>query len=265
MDKNSIAVLKDNETSIEISFNKIQKKFDSIREADGPEKKSIISSIKKELSSIKENSSLMKSEIQNLHNENNKLDWEATLSKIKSRINSFKEKLNRIENEHVIGDDDPTNINNHVDMNQMNLRQVMKRGDNFLDADDKAIGNIGKTLGQDIEMMKNVNIELNKQSEKLDNIDDNLKEIDYSLDRAKKQISNMFRIYSSDKCITRLLVIIMIFILVNLLVSALGGDNKKNFNVPHDIFKSNGNYTSNGIICNVGYLKLFIGIFLWFL
>ena len=63
----------------------------------------------------------------------------------------------------------------------------------------------------------------------------------------------MFKMYSSDKCITCLIVVILIIIVTIIIVSACGGDNKNNFNVPHDIFSSNNktvnsaHYFSNSI------------------
>ena len=69
--------------------------------------------------------------------------------------------------------------------------------------------------------------------------------MDYSLKRAGKQITSMFKMYSSDKCITCMIVVILIIIVTIIIVSACGGDNKNNFNVPHDIFNTNNNKTSN--------------------
>ena len=263
MDKNTIAILQDNQTSIEVSFNKIDKKLSSASSADTSEKKSIINSIKQEIANVKASISLMKAELQNLHSEENMTTWEETISQIKSRVKSYSEKLTNLENEQKenLENVDPTDIDVQVDLNKMNVQQVMQRGENILDADDKAIENMGRVINQDVDVMKNVNVELNKQNEQLDNIDDDLKDIDYSLERAGKQIKNMFKLYSSDKCITCMIVVILLIIITIILVSALGGDSNKNFNVPHDIFNSNpkGNSTSFGGWIKVDYFAL--GIF----
>jgi len=71
-----------------------------------------------------------------------------------------------------------------------------------------------------------------------------LKEINYSLERAKNKITDMFKIYSKDKCIICLIVLILIIIVTIIIITACGGDNKNSFNVPHDIFLSN-NITTN--------------------
>ena len=131
-----------------------------------------------------------------------------------------------------------------VDLNQLNAQQVIDRGDKILDVDDQAIDNMAKIVNKDVDQMKNVNVELNAQQEKLENVDADLKEMDYSLKRAGKQITSMFKMYSHDKCITGLIIVILVIIVVIIIVAACGGDNEKNFNVPHDIFGSNNNNTS---------------------
>ena len=261
MDKNTIAILQDNQTSIEVSFNKIDKKINSASSADNSQKKSIINSIKQEIANVKGNLSLMKAELQNLESEENMTNWEEIISQIKSRIKNYTEKLTNLENEQKENSEnaDPLDIDVQADLNKMNVQQVMQRGDNILDADDKAIDNMGRVINQDVDVMKNVNVELNKQNEHLDNIDDDLKDIDYSLERAGKQIRNMFKLYSSDKCITCMIVVILLIIITIILVSALGGDKNKNFNVPHDVFNSNANgnpTSSNGVWSKVDYFVL---------
>ena len=104
---------------------------------------------------------------------------------------------------------------------------------------------MAKIVNNDVDQMKNVNVELNAQQEKLENVDSDLKEMDYSLKRAGKQITNMFKLYAKDKCILGLIIIIVIIIVVIIIVSICGGDNEKNFNVPHDIFGTNNNNTSS--------------------
>ena len=127
----------------------------------------------------------------------------------------------------------------------MNSQQVIDRGDKIVEANDKAIDNIQAHVNKDNEIMAGVNSNLQGQIEKFDKVDSDLKEMDFSVDRAKKKLTSMFKIYASDKCITCMIVAILIIIVVIIIVSACGGDNKNNFNVPHDIFGTNKNSTSN--------------------
>ena len=248
MDKNTIAILKDYQSSVETSFKKIDNKLSLYNKSEKSQKKSTISSLKQELANIKANMGMMKAELQNLEDQGNANIWEENISKLKSKVKSYSEKIknldtvsNEIDNNNV----DYTDPDEKVNYNDLNVQQVMDRGDRILDQDDNAIKNMANVVNQDVEHMKNVNIELNRQQEKLDNVDDDLKEMDYSLKRAGKQITSMFKMYSSDKCITCMIVVILIIIVTIIIVSACGGDNKNNFNVPHDIFNTNNNRTTN--------------------
>ena len=51
----------------------------------------------------------------------------------------------------------------------------------------------------DIETMKGVNNELNRHNEVLENVNDDLNEIDFSLKRAGKQIKTMLKMNAIDK------------------------------------------------------------------
>ena len=245
MDKNTIAVLKDYQSGIDESFKKIDKKISSFSKGDKSQKKSTMSSLKQELANIKANMSMMKAEIQNLEDQEQANIWNETVSKLKSKIKTYTEKINNLENVKVEQEKvDHLDVDANVNLSELNAQQVMDRGDKILDADDAAIKNMAHVVNDDVNQMKNVNVQLNQQQEKLENVDKDLVEMDYSLKRAGKQITSMFKMYSSDKCITCLIVVILIIIVTIIIVSACGGDNKNNFNVPHDIFSSN-NKTAN--------------------
>jgi DNA repair exonuclease SbcCD ATPase subunit len=245
MDKNTIAVLKDYQSGIDDSFKKIDKKISSFSKGDKSQKKSTMSSLKQELANIKANMSMMKAEIQNLEDPEQANIWNETVSKLKSKIKTYTEKINNLENVKVEQEKaDHLDVDANVNLSELNAQQVMDRGDKILDADDAAIKNMAHVVNDDVNQMKNVNVQLNQQQEKLENVDKDLVEMDYSLKRAGKQITSMFKMYSSDKCITCLIVVILIIIVTIIIVSACGGDNKNNFNVPHDIFSSN-NKTAN--------------------
>ena len=75
----------------------------------------------------------------------------------------------------------------------------MKRGDKILQEDKKKLINIKKVVHGDIETMKGVNNELNRHNEVLENVNDDLNEIDFSLKRAGKQIKTMLKMNAIDK------------------------------------------------------------------
>ena len=270
MDKNTLSILEDYNASLEDSFKKIDKTIKNADKSDKNKKRAILSSLKQEIANIKSNYGLMKSELNNLLSEENKTNWSETVSKIKPKIKNYEKKIKKFEEEMtqipMSGQvEDHLDVDAKVDLNQLNAQQVIARGDKILDVDDQAIDNMAKVVYKDVDQMKNVNVELNAQQEKLENVDADLKEMDYSLKRAGKQITNMFKMYSHDRCITGLIIVILIIIVVIIIVAACGGDNEKNFNVPHDIFSSNNkNSTTNagGLIYgnNLGINNYFVGI-----
>lgn len=250
MDKNVLSILQDYKESIDESFQKIDKTLKSVKKADKSQKRAALSSIKQELSNIKSNFGLMKPEVENLYTEENKSEWQEIISKIKPKIKTYEKKIKDFEQENIKSQDpgkevDHLDVDAKVDLNKLNAQQVIERGNEILNVDDKAIDNMAQIVNKDVDEMKNVNVELDVQQEKLDRVDNDLKEMDYSLKRAGKQITNMFKLYSQDKCITGLIVVILIIIVVIIIVSACGGDNAKNFNVPHDIFTSNNKNSTN--------------------
>ncbi len=93
-----------------------------------------------------------------------------------------------------------------------------------------------KVVGEDVDTMREVNRELNRQNEALDNAENNLKEIDFSLKRASKQVKTMFKMYATDKLIMCMIVIILLVIIAIIIASFVGKNDDTNEDQPHDIF-----------------------------
>ena len=131
----------------------------------------------------------MKLEQSNMKDENNREIWEAIISKYKSNFKEYKKKIKNLEENDVeeqnSGDylDPYANIN----LNQLNVKQALERGDAILKEDEKIISRMVKIVKDDVEKIKEANVNINSQKEKLDIVDDDLKEIDLSLDRSKKK------------------------------------------------------------------------------
>ena len=251
MDKNSLSVLEDYKSKIEESFKTIDKAIKSINKADKNKKITVLDSIKKELPNTNKNFDLMEIEVNNLISEENKNKWKDIVKKIKHQLKTYNKKIKELEEDSSFILDskqveDHLDVNAKVDLNQLNAQQVMDRGNMILKEDDKIIGDVTKTLGDDVRRMKETNKALYEQEEQLDNVNNDLKEMNYSLERARSQITSMFKMYSRDKCITGLIIVILIIIVVIVIVAACGGDNEKNFNVPHDIFNKNSTSSSSG-------------------
>jgi len=257
MDINSIDDLERRKKNIETSFETIEKDLKSLKKT-GKSKDQISNLLKKlkdKLKLIEDNYKSMRKESLNLQSEKNKSEWEEIMSRLKEKRINYQNKIQDFESKNIglISDNnsennDHLNLEAKVDYNKLNVQQHFERGDEAVKQTDNAIGNMLHHVNQGLSDMNEINTNLQGQIEQLDNIETDLKEIDISLDRAKKQITDMFKMLSQDKIITCLIITIVIIIIAIIIVSACGGDKNKNFNVPHDIFIKN----NNGTLTNQG-------------
>ena len=239
MDNDCIAYLKDYQLLVENSIKKMEKKFKEYKTSKNSD---ILKTITKEINSSKGNINLMEMEIANLNDEENASEWNEIINKLNKKVESLKKQLNEINNSNIIDNTiDESDIDVKIDKSKLTSKQAMKRGDKILQEDKKALTNMKKVVHGDIDTMKGVNIELNRQNEVLENVDDDLKEIDFSLKRAGKQMKTMLKMYATDKLIMCMIFVIILIIVIIIIVAAVGKDKNKNFNVPHDIFNSNSN------------------------
>lgn len=253
MDINTIPVLEDYQDSIEKSFEKIDKAIMSWLKAE-ESKKSIKSSLEQELSNIKATIDLMKSEIQNLEDEEKKDLWSKKRSQLKSKFETYS-KMENLKNIKVKQEKaDYRDVNAKVNLEELTSEQAVERGDLIIEVDGMIIGRIKRIVKEDSHTLINTNKELERERDALDSVGKDLKEINYSLDRAKNKITDMFKMYSKDKCIICLIVVILILIVTIIITSLFGGDNKNYFNVPHDIFLSN-NITTNSAHYSFGSIN----------
>ena len=125
--------------------------------------------------------------------------------------------------------DDPLNIDAKIDVSKLTSQQAMDRGDKILQADRNAITRMKKVVYQDLDTMKEVNKELLSQHEKLENAENDLKEIDYSVNRAGKQIETMAKMYATDKLIMCMICCILLVVVAIIVVSLVfGSDEEEN-------------------------------------
>ncbi len=244
MDNNCVAILQDYQDNIEKSFKKIEKEIKEYSNSDS----SKLDLIKETIASAKTNLGIMKIEIPNLKNENNKQKWEDTIQQLELKINEYKSQVNDLKkknnnnNNNNNVEDEMVDINKKVDIKQLTSQQAIQRGHNLLNDNKKRFGSIKKVIKQDIDMLKEDNKELKRQEEVIDNVDDNLKEIDFSLKRAGQQIKSMFKMYATDKLIL-CLIFVIVLIIISIIIASIVKKNKKanntknNENLAKDIFK----------------------------
>ena len=240
MDNNSIAILQDYQSSIETSFKKIERLFNEAEGADLSQQNLAMNNINGELKSVKYNIGLIKFEIANLKEESNMNKWNEIISQINSKNDSYKVRLDQLkngQNNNVI--DDPLNIDAKVDLSKLTSQQAMDRGDKILEADRNAIARMKKMVYSDLGTMKEVNKELLSQHEKLENAENDLQEIDYSVNRAGKQIKTMAKMYATDKLIMCMICCILLVVIAIIIVSfVFDSDEEENPNEKQDTFQN---------------------------
>ena len=238
MDNNSIAILQDYQSSIDFSFKKIERLFTEAENSDLSQKNLSMNSITSELKSVKNNIGLIRFEIANLKEESNVNKWNEIVSQINSRNDNFKLRLDQLKNNQNSNSiDDPLNIDSKIDVSKLTSQQAMDRGDKILQADRNAIDRMKKVVYQDLDTMKEVNRELLSQNEKLENAENDLKEIDYSVNRAGKQIKTMAKMLATDKLIMCMIVCILLVIVAIVIVS-LVFDSDEEENSKKDTFQN---------------------------
>ena len=238
MDNNSIAILQDYQSSIKTSFKKIERLFGEAEGADLSQQNLAMNNINSELKSIKYNIGLIKFEIANLKEESNMNKWNEIMSQMNSDYDSYKLRLDQLknsQNNNVI--DDPLNIDAKVDLSKLTSQQAMDRGDKILQADKNAINRMKKIVYQDLDTMKEVNRELLSQHEKLENAENDLQEIDYSLNRAGNQIKTMAKMYATDKLIMCMICCILLVVIAIVVVSIFF-DSDEEENAKQDTFQN---------------------------
>ena len=116
MDNNSIAILQDYQSSIDLSFKKMERLFNEAENADLSQKNLAMNNINSELKSIKYNIGLIKFEIANLKEESNVNKWNEIISQINNKHDSFKARLSQLKNDqNSNSNDDPLNIDAKID------------------------------------------------------------------------------------------------------------------------------------------------------
>jgi hypothetical protein len=235
MDSNSIAILEDYKSAIDTSFMKMEKSAKNFDESDQSQQNIILNTLNTDLNSCKTNVGLMKMEVSNLKEEGNINKWQDIISQLQVNHENYSKQILQMKNKRNKVVDDPLSIDVRADLSKMTSQQVMDRGDNILRADREAIDRMKKVVNQDLDTMKEVNKELLNQGEKIDNAQKELKEIDYSLNRAGEQIKTMAKMYATDKLIMCMILCILLVIIAIIIVSFFF-DGDDDSNSQHDSF-----------------------------
>lgn len=146
-----------------------------------------------------------------------------TLDGFKTQLKTLKEKLQSTgvtepRTGGTLKPEDLEDLLKKVNICDMNKLQVMDLGDNLLNKALEKLKNVNTTLEQDNKLMNDVNQGLKAQSEKMQKIDESLKDTKSILKRANKEISSLFSSYYKDKFILVLCCVIILLVIVVIIV-----------------------------------------------
>ncbi|MCQ2820459.1 MAG: hypothetical protein MJ252_24615, partial [archaeon] len=224
MDSNSIATLKDYQASIETSFKVIDKKLNNFDGLNGVEQSDALRVANKEIGKIKNTLSLMRMQMADLKEEKNETEWQNIINTLQKKNSEYKEKIAEKDKNKKAGySEDHLDVDAKVDLGKLTAEQAMERGDKILDKDQERLNRMERMAAGDLQTMKQVNVELDRQDEKLNNANKDLTEIDYSLDKAGKQMRDILKIYAKDKMIMCLIIVMLLIIVVIIIISIVKG------------------------------------------
>ena len=227
---------KETKINLEDSYNKINEYFNEL-EKYLKNKNEHTSQISLLLEQIKNKIDIMDQDKNDL-NEYDKSIWKKKIKEIKSKYENYlkNEELIKNKDDDII---DPSNIEESIDHNKLTIEEEYKRGTKILDKDEKILGELIDIVQKDNQTLMVVRENLENQAGEIDKIDPNLKEMEFSLKRAGLKIRDIGIYLAQDKLKKFLFIFIVLMIIIIIIVSACGGKEKKNFNLPFDIFSTN--------------------------
>lgn len=172
------------------------------------------------------------------------------LSIFKTEKNKLKQEFSALQNQHKSDNNTVSNDDIEIKMREgrAQKQELINHGRDILKQDEQALNRIMGRIGETKQIGNNALSELESQNQKLKQVNSDLKEIDYSLNRAGKQLATMFKMYATDKIILCMIVLILLIIIAIIIVAAVGGDKDNKFNVPHDIFSNKPNNTTTRVL-----------------
>ena len=206
----------------------------------------------------------MEFDILELKKESNKKKWKKNIEELNLKYEEYYDKF-----KNFIKEENEENIEGENNK-EPTIGEIYKKGKKILDADDKILGELIDIVTVDGRTCIVIKENLKNQGEKIESINPELKEMNFSLKRAGNKIKDMIKQQLKDTYIKCLISVIGIIIITIIITSLCKGKKNNNYNLPFDIFSSNnkGNNNSTSYNCYLGlfnnyyYLIIFIILFI---
>lgn len=237
MDSEALASLSDNKDAIDERISEVESKIKEYEiKTDNSAKNKIKNDIVSYLHDIEDIISSMKSDWASLEENKNKNEWEQEIADLTKKKEDLEKRISK--GKIIVKVPNMTEEEIQLGMSQKNktMQQAFDLGDNILNKDELAIKKMVQQTHKGLETMKESNKELLRQSEKLDESEKNLKDMDVTLANAANQLKQLFSIYASDKIIMGLVILVVLAILAVIIISFIK-KNDTDSNKPSDVFK----------------------------
>ena len=242
-----MAYLKDSQKDMERNFDSIRRNLQKFDNLDPSEQEKVSRQIFTDLKGCDTIIESMKNNLGEAPSESIQKLYSDSIATYKKEIKSLREQFTNKQNQRK-------NIDNLLNTDDINVRmknnneltvgEAIAKGKDLLNQDGQAIHRMIAKTNETKQVGNAVLADIAAQKEKMKGVNSDLKEIDYSLNRAGKQLATMFKMYATDKLILCMIVLILLIIVAIIIVAAVGGDKAGSFNVPHDIFTNSATNTT---------------------
>ncbi|KAL4454231.1 hypothetical protein ABPG74_012188 [Tetrahymena malaccensis] len=230
--------IEEQDENIETQFAELEKLIEKINNVEGQQRQNRIKNCELKLRNISTDLETYDFEISNLdrrEEEKYRAKHEKYIKKLKLLKNEFELKKNEGNEaaEKLFGDR-KIKIQQDLekaDIKNMDQDQMIQYAEDVQMDGIKRLKEMEGVLVEDIEIADQITIELDRQIDKLDSINQNVMDTQTALKRTRKLISYFAKQVSTDKILMCLLCTIVVVIVVLIILSATGVGNGK-FHIP---------------------------------
>ena len=113
------------------------------------------------------------------------------------------------------------------DLREMDSQQLVQHGRGMMNQTDKSVSRSKKIVHETIEMGAVTAGKLKEQTQKLDEITDELDELQFSVRKSLNLVRDITKGLATDRCVITLMLLVAVGVVAVIIVKATGADKKK--------------------------------------
>ena len=113
------------------------------------------------------------------------------------------------------------------DLREMDSQQLVQHGRGMMNQTDKSVSRSKKIVHETIEMGAVTAAKLKEQTQKLDEITDELDELQFSVRKSLNLVRDITKGLATDRCVITLMLLVALGVVAIIIVKATGADKKK--------------------------------------